>query len=258
MNINKILFNDKGREIPNELRDFNWGAFLLTFIWGIKYKIWFTLLIIPLFLIKLPYNLNWLALLIFQLYCGINGNKWAYQEDFWKKPKDFRIIQMKWAAFALTFNIIIPLALLTITAKFLKKPENLGEIVRSSLCVNTQNVLNETLPKMIISKDQSGLDIANKFAKFYPNSKIENNVVSTKLKKIKNTNVKIHFEKEADTLCEISNRNCKIYSFYDIPEQYGLTKNCVFYLGNNKKIMPDSQTQKAISKGNNIFKYLQD
>ena len=31
-------------ELPNELKDFNWAAFLLTFIWGFKYKAWITFL----------------------------------------------------------------------------------------------------------------------------------------------------------------------------------------------------------------------
>ena len=37
----------KGKDLPPELKDFNWGALLLTFIWGIKHRAWITLLAIP-------------------------------------------------------------------------------------------------------------------------------------------------------------------------------------------------------------------
>ena len=48
MNWKEFLTGYKGKNIPKELNEFNWGAFLLTFIWGIKHKAWITLLAIPL------------------------------------------------------------------------------------------------------------------------------------------------------------------------------------------------------------------
>ena len=108
MNQAKINPQNNIKNMPEELQDFNWAAFLLTFIWGLKFKAWITLLAIPLLLIQLPFGLNWLLLIILQLYCGANGNKWAYRQEYWKKPKDFRITQMKWAAVALGFYIIVP------------------------------------------------------------------------------------------------------------------------------------------------------
>ena len=88
---NNIQNNKNITDIPSELKDFNWAAFLLTFIWGFKYNAWITFLAIPLIIFQMPLGFNWFLLAILQLYCGFKGNEWAYKKNYWMKSKDFRI-----------------------------------------------------------------------------------------------------------------------------------------------------------------------
>ena len=120
---NKLQNNKNITDIPSELKDFNWAAFLLTFIWGFKYNAWITFLAIPLIIFQMPLGFNWFLLAILQLYCGFKGNEWAYKKNYWMKSKDFRISQMKWAVFALAIYILIPLIIINVSGKFFKKSE---------------------------------------------------------------------------------------------------------------------------------------
>ena len=82
MNTQNKQNEKKITDLPEELKDFNWAAFFLTFIWGFKYKAWITFLAIPLMIIQLPIGLNWILLIALQLYCGIKGNEWAYKQEY--------------------------------------------------------------------------------------------------------------------------------------------------------------------------------
>ena len=87
---------------------FNWGAFFFTWIWGIHYKKWITLLIFPAILIP-P------IALILQIWFGIAGNKWAWQSTRYKSIQEFHNIQKKWATvgvWLIIINIIVTLAIL--------------------------------------------------------------------------------------------------------------------------------------------------
>ena len=89
---------------------FNWGAFILTWIWGIHYKKWVTLLIFPAILIP-P------IALVLQIWFGIVGNKWAWQSKRYKSIQEFHDIQKKWATvgvWIIIINIIVTLATLII------------------------------------------------------------------------------------------------------------------------------------------------
>ena len=106
------------QNLPNEIKGFNWAAFLLTFIWGIPHKVWITLVAIPLIWFQLPFGFNWLLLLVFQLYCGIRGNDWAYSANNYKSGYEFRLSQIKWTIFAVLLNIALPFIFLLIVFVF--------------------------------------------------------------------------------------------------------------------------------------------
>ena len=156
--------------MPKELQDFNWAAFFLTFIWGLKFKAPITFLAIPLILIQMPLGLNWILLALLQLYCGIKGNEWAYKQEYWKKSKDFRITQMKWAVVAIAFCIIVPILILSVCARFLKNTYNLPELLQNSQCITAYKIAKKDIKHTDITSTTSNYEILNQIAKKYPKS----------------------------------------------------------------------------------------
>lgn len=73
-------------DLEAELRKWNWGAFLLTFIWGIGNGVMRS------FLVFVPfYGLyEWFML-------GINGNRWAWEKRRWESVEHFHRTQRTWA-----------------------------------------------------------------------------------------------------------------------------------------------------------------
>ena len=73
-------------EIPPELDRWNWGAFLLNWIWGIGNSVWIALLMfVPL--------VN--VVMIFVL--GARGSRWAWKNRAWRDAEHFRRVQRRWA-----------------------------------------------------------------------------------------------------------------------------------------------------------------
>jgi hypothetical protein len=74
-------------KLPAELQGWNWGAFLLTWVWGIGNKVWLSLLA----LIPIP-----MAGLAVAILLGIKGNEWAWQFKKWDSIEQFRRTQRIW------------------------------------------------------------------------------------------------------------------------------------------------------------------
>ena len=258
MNNNQKNSSFSNNEMPKELQDFNWAAFFLTFIWGTKFKAPITFLAIPLILIQLPLGLNWLLLAGLQLYCGIKGNEWAYKQESWKKSKDFRITQMKWAAVAVGSWIIVPLILLTISARFLKNTYNLPELIQNAQCISAYKIAKKDIKYTDITSTTSNYEIINQIAKRY-------NISTTNEASIQVTNKKnnkltqaysILASKNHGEICSFGSENCQLQYTFHLEHYYKYPNDCVFYFNNGKRLQPDNKTQRAIKKGFNLFKYL--
>ncbi len=98
-----ILIFKKGKitsQLPYDVtKEFNWGAFFGTWIWGLFNKSY-----IPLFHLLLfftPWNLY------FQLYCGLKGNEWAYKNKKWNDVSKFNKSQEKQTMFWSIYTCII-------------------------------------------------------------------------------------------------------------------------------------------------------
>ena len=81
--------NDYGKlPIPNQIKGWNWGAFVFNIYWGIGNKTYLPLLcLIPIF------NIIWIFV------CGFKGNEWAWQSGNFNYQKDidlFKQIQKTW------------------------------------------------------------------------------------------------------------------------------------------------------------------
>ena len=72
--------------IPPEINKWNWGAFLLTWIWGIGNNTFIALLaFVPLVNLVMPFVL------------GAKGSAWAWRHKRWESVDAFRTTQRKWA-----------------------------------------------------------------------------------------------------------------------------------------------------------------
>lgn len=74
-------------ELPPELQGWNWGAFILTWIWGIFNGTFISLLcLIP--------GIH----LIVMFILGLKGNEWAWKNRNWQSTEHFVSVQRRWAA----------------------------------------------------------------------------------------------------------------------------------------------------------------
>lgn len=114
-----------GEGAPDSIaKNFNWGAFLFNWIWGIKYQKW--ILLITLALLFIPYG--FIGSFIISLWAGIKGNQWAWEEVQYKNEADFHYAQKKWVkAWFILFSIVLASAIilwLTLPKKQLEQISN--------------------------------------------------------------------------------------------------------------------------------------
>jgi hypothetical protein len=75
------------KAVPAEINRWNWGAFLLNWIWGIGNNTFIALLtLIPFF-----------GALIMPFVLGAKGSKWAWQNGRWDSVEHFKRVQRLWA-----------------------------------------------------------------------------------------------------------------------------------------------------------------
>ena len=83
--------------VPHEIEGWNWGAFLLTWIWGIGNRVWVSLLT----LIPVP-----LLALIIAIVLGANGSKWAWQGKRWDSVEHFKKTQRTWRNWGIALAVL--------------------------------------------------------------------------------------------------------------------------------------------------------
>ena len=85
----------KAAVIPPEVDRWNWGAFLLNWIWGIGNSTFIALLMfVPLVNIVMPFVL------------GAKGSVWAWRNRRWDSVEHFRRVQRKWAIWAVVIYLV--------------------------------------------------------------------------------------------------------------------------------------------------------
>ena len=76
-------------EVPAEIDRWNWGAFLLNWIWGIGNNVFIALLVlVPLLGLVMPFVL------------GAKGSRWAWRNGHWESVAHFKRVQRAWAKWA--------------------------------------------------------------------------------------------------------------------------------------------------------------
>jgi hypothetical protein len=79
--------------LPPELKGFNWGAFFLTWIWGIGNGVWISFLALILGI-------------IWSIVLGIKGNEWAWQHKKWNSIEHFKKTQKIWSKWGVGLFIV--------------------------------------------------------------------------------------------------------------------------------------------------------
>lgn len=103
--------------IKREVRKWNWGAFLLTFIWGVGNGVYISLLaIIP--------GVN----LIMAIILGIKGNEWAWCKNKCLTITEFKKQQKLWAKWGAVSIIIIIITAVVIIRQIVIDSEKEDEI----------------------------------------------------------------------------------------------------------------------------------
>jgi hypothetical protein len=83
--------------VPPGLGEWNWGGFLLTFIWGIGNNVWWS------FLVFVPY----FGPLVMPFVLAFKGNEWAWQSKRWDSVEHFKSVQHTWAVWGWGLSIAI-------------------------------------------------------------------------------------------------------------------------------------------------------
>jgi len=82
----QTVTNTSSDTIPDGVKGWSWGAFLLNWIWAIGNKTWIGLLAL------IPYVGFVMAIIL-----GIKGREWAWKNDQWESVEHFNRVQRKWS-----------------------------------------------------------------------------------------------------------------------------------------------------------------
>lgn len=85
--------NDKA--VPDGIKGWSWGAFLLNWIWAIGNKTWIGLLAI------IPY-----VGFIMAIVLGFKGREWAWKNKEWESIEHFNSVQKKWSFWGVIIVVI--------------------------------------------------------------------------------------------------------------------------------------------------------
>ncbi|OGB27631.1 MAG: hypothetical protein A3I66_07125 [Burkholderiales bacterium RIFCSPLOWO2_02_FULL_57_36] len=82
--------------VPPEIDRWNWGAFLLNWIWGIGNNTFIALLVfVPFVGFVMPFVL------------GVKGSAWAWRNKRWDSVEHFLSVQRKWAKWAAIIYLLL-------------------------------------------------------------------------------------------------------------------------------------------------------
>ncbi len=145
-------------------RQFNWGAFLFNWIWGIKYKRW-SLLIIPI-LLFIPYG--FLISIIASIWAGTKENQWAWEQIEYKDEEDFHHAQKAWVEAGFIIGLICllavsPIIISKIKSLELQKDIDLGISYHKFLSTTELSIPRDVIIQTDSSDNNSDILTSDKF-----------------------------------------------------------------------------------------------
>jgi len=85
----------EGSAVPEEVKGWNWGAFGLTWIWGIYHGVWISLLsFVP------------IANIVIWIMLGLKGSEWAWKARKWESVEAFVAAQNKWKPWGIAWLVV--------------------------------------------------------------------------------------------------------------------------------------------------------
>jgi len=84
--LQSVVKKIEGGVIPDGIKGWSWGAFLLSWIWAIGNKTWIGLLAL------IPY-----VGFIMAIVLGFKGREWAWKNKDWESVEHFNRVQKKWS-----------------------------------------------------------------------------------------------------------------------------------------------------------------
>lgn len=81
--------------VPEEIRGWNWGAFLFSWIWGIGNSVWIALLAL------IPY-----VGFVMNIVLGVKGSEWAWRNKRWDSIENFKRVQRTWAKVGIIIVVV--------------------------------------------------------------------------------------------------------------------------------------------------------
>jgi len=90
--------------VPPGLGDWNWGGFLLTWVWGIGNNVWWS------FLVFVPY----LGFLVMPWVLAFKGNELAWQSKRWESVEHFKRVQHTWAMWGIWITVAVTVLMLMV------------------------------------------------------------------------------------------------------------------------------------------------
>jgi len=126
--------------VPNAVsKKFNWGAFTLTWIWGLGNSTYITLLIFATFLFAWIPIVNLIVSLGLCIWFGIKGNTWAWQNKHFVSIASFHKYQKKWAIASIIYWIItlvvIPIIIFLFTFLITKPAIDKTSLVEKNILI---------------------------------------------------------------------------------------------------------------------------
>ncbi len=94
-------------QVPEAIaKQFNWGVFLLNWIWGLGNNTYITFVIFAVSLLSFIPLIGWLAPLGCSIWFGLKGNEWAWQNKKWDSIEHFENVQKTWAKAGVVLLIV--------------------------------------------------------------------------------------------------------------------------------------------------------
>lgn len=180
--INKISQNTMADTIPEGIKGWSWGAFLLNFIWAIGNKTWIGLLVF------IPY-LGWIMAFVL----GFKGRECAWKNKEWDSVEHFNRVQKKWSYWGV---VILIIELVVGIAAAIAIPAYQSYVERAHESAAAAEEQNQAPSAQV----QSPADLAAT-----PNATPENNVSPAGSAQLLNDVIKKHEAESADQWASIQN-----------------------------------------------------
>ncbi len=241
--------------LPDEIKKFNWGAFFLTWIWGIGNKSYLT------FFMFLAYGaasiFNSLGVFLpfclgFSIYCGVMGNEWAWKNKTWEDTTQFNTMQKRWATGGAIFFVTARvLTVLFITSMIflmfyllnpkgdISKFQDWGAVCKKGVVYFVQYSVEGALDGTDMSKIENSNELAREIASGFDTKSLGNNVYISS-----NGKLVLKAYKYGD--CSLEKKNC--YVQLTTSQGKDVMDNLRFYIDKDKKLVPVQEPSAHKSK----------